>query len=118
MHWNHYRSDAPHDSDQWATTDRGWLHIAIDEHPDVNRDTTQRRRDYISDGLLCAGNYLHYPGRGVHASAYFQRVTTIGSVVVRIPMECTVFDTPEQAAAAVESAIRAALLPDAAQHAA
>lgn len=109
MQWKHFRADAKHSSEQWATTDRGWLHLALAEHPDVDRKTPTYRRDYIRGGLLCAGNYLKYPDGHVHASAYFLRLAAGGSSVQRINMERTTFDTTDEAAAAIESAVRAAL---------
>lgn len=71
-HWN----TADHDSDQWASTDRGWSFL--EQHPDLDESD-----EYYS---LCCGNYLDYgqvddgyykrehPEGTVHAVAYVHRV--------------------------------------------
>lgn len=110
MHWEHFSASAPHASPKWATTDRGWLYLAVNDHPDIERDSTPIRRYFVESSCLAAGNYLSYPSRGVHASAYLLRVSMGGSSSIeRIPMERTNFDTPDQAAQAIEAAVRTRL---------
>lgn len=104
MRWKHHTASAPHSSPKWATTDRGWLHLHLDEHPDAHSDTISR--SYVSEHL-CAGNYLHYPGRGYSASAYLIRIGPGGTSTHQIHMPQTMFSTAAEAAAAVEAALHA-----------
>jgi hypothetical protein len=73
--WDEFRSSAAHDSDNWATTDRGWCHIQESAHPDLA---------HAREVNTCCGNYLQYPtsrgpnGEEFHASAYLLRVTLQG----------------------------------------
>ena len=50
-----YRRNAPCESDEWATSDRGWLYDP--DHPD---------RDRSYNGNLPVGNYLDYGPCGEH----------------------------------------------------
>jgi hypothetical protein len=71
-HDKHWQS-APYESDQWASTDRGWIRLL--RHPDGD----DLNEEYYSH---CCGNYLDYghlriehPAEGtVHACAYVHRV--------------------------------------------
>lgn len=80
-----YRADVPPTSPEWATTDRGWVYDLA--HPD--------RGNYL--GNLPVGNYLRYPGRGVHACATpWTEVRSTGAVS-RGATSARWFDSVEEA---------------------
>lgn len=68
--WDDYRERLPHESTQWASTDRGWCHL--EDHPDG------------PDAPTACGNYLRYPesrgpnGEQYHAVAYVIQGTPNG----------------------------------------
>ncbi len=51
MKFNTYSASAPHDSDQWATTDRGWLYEEYSGVDSIGEPVT---------GEKTVGNYLDY----------------------------------------------------------
>ncbi len=66
-HWDAHRAAAPHESDEWAASDRGWLRAA------PNTDAT---RAAMHNETICLGHYLDYetprrdvadPAKTVHA---------------------------------------------------
>lgn len=66
FHWSDYKQSASRRSNQWASTDRGWCHLAWKYHPQMIADTSQSLRDYLKSTLdrdgkgPAIGNYLDY----------------------------------------------------------
>lgn len=109
MHWNHFYSDAPHDSDAWAASDRGWLHLSLTEHPDCKSDSWYSYgfdKNIADDAPTACGNYLYYNGRGYHAVAYILGVSRAGisSRHIDIPGGPW-YQTREEAAEAIQRAV-------------
>ena len=94
MKWNDHRADAPYESDQWATTDRGWLHWVNHPHLDGG---------YFESSAV--GNYLDYgpvgssgpQGERVHACAYLFTHDQLTGLIHSTPTRCKWFENTVEA---------------------
>lgn len=96
-----YRRNVPYESDEWATSDRGWLYDP--EHPD---------RDRSYNGNLPVGNYLDYgpcgdhylekPGGAVHACYTPWYVDECTGCIVHLPTVASWHRTTAEAKAWIE----------------
>lgn len=78
--WNDYSPANPHESDEWAATDRGWCHLATEDHPDRDDFHFRYLTENSPSGRPVCGNYCRYKsttgpnGETIHAAAYVMRL--------------------------------------------
>jgi len=88
--WDDHTSRAPHESDRWASSDRGWLFASIEMAPQE-----------LSRYGATLGHYLDYSG----CASYAGRVDTVHAVSC-VSRESAHFATVTEAKAFIDAAAR------------